>query len=33
MPSSVKELLAEANAAVPRLPPAEARAMMARAMC
>jgi rhodanese-related sulfurtransferase len=31
MPSSVKELLAEANAAVPRLPPAEARAMMARA--
>jgi rhodanese-related sulfurtransferase len=31
MPSSVKELLAEANAAVPRLPPAEARAMMGRA--
>ena len=31
MPSSIKELLAEANAAVPRLPPSEARAMMARA--
>jgi rhodanese-related sulfurtransferase len=31
MPSSVKELLAEANAAVPRLPPADARAMMDRA--
>src|SRR5258708_20286645 len=30
MPSSVKEMLAEANAAVPRLPPAEARAMMTR---
>ena len=31
MPSSVKELLAEANAAVPRVPPVEARAMMGRA--
>ena len=30
MPSSVKEMLAEANAAVPRLPPPEARALMAR---
>ena len=30
MPSSVKEMLAEANAAVPRLPPAEASAMMTR---
>src|SRR5437868_13397602 len=30
MPSSVKEMLAEANAAVPRLPPAEARAVMTR---
>ena len=30
MPSSVKEMLAEANAAVPRLPPAEARALMTR---
>ena len=28
MPTSVKEMLAEANAAVPRLPPAEARARM-----
>ena len=28
MPSSVKELLAEANAAVPRLTPAEARGQM-----
>jgi rhodanese-related sulfurtransferase len=28
MPSNVKELLAEANAAVPRLSPAEARARM-----
>jgi rhodanese-related sulfurtransferase len=28
MPSSVKEMLAEANAAVPRLPPAEGRARM-----
>ena len=30
MPSSVKELLAEANAAVPRVPPAEARALIGR---
>jgi rhodanese-related sulfurtransferase len=30
MPSSVKELLAEANAAVPRVPPAEARALIER---
>src|SRR5947209_19322639 len=30
MPSSVKEMLAEANAAVPRLPPPEARALMTR---
>jgi len=30
MPSSVKEMLAQANAAVPRLPPAEARALMIR---
>jgi rhodanese-related sulfurtransferase len=28
MPSNIKEMLAEANAAVPRLPPAEARARM-----
>lgn len=28
MPSNVKEMLAEANAAVPRLPPAEARTKM-----
>ena len=31
MPSSVKQMLAEANAAVPRVPPAEARALMDRA--
>ena len=30
MPTSVKEMLAEANAAVPRLPPAEARALLTR---
>ena len=30
MPSSVKEMLAEASAAVPRLPPPEARALMTR---
>ena len=30
MPSSVKEMLAEANAAVPRLPPGEAHALMTR---
>ena len=30
MPTSVKELLAEANAAVPRVPPAEARALIGR---
>jgi rhodanese-related sulfurtransferase len=30
MPSSVKQMLAEANAAVPRVPPAEARALMGR---
>ena len=30
MPSSVKQMLAEANAAVPRVPPAEARALMRR---
>ena len=30
MPSSVKEMLAEANTAVPRLPPPEARALMTR---
>ena len=30
MPSSVKQMLAEANAAVPRVPPAEARALMDR---
>jgi rhodanese-related sulfurtransferase len=30
MPSSVKEMLAEANAAVPRLSPGEARALMTR---
>ena len=30
MPSSVKELLAEANAAVPRVPPTEARALIGR---
>lgn len=30
MPSSVKEMLAAANAAVPRLPPAEAGALIAR---
>ena len=30
MPSSVKEMLAEANAAVPRVPPAEARALIGR---
>jgi rhodanese-related sulfurtransferase len=30
MPSSVKEMLSEANAAVPRLPPPEARALMTR---
>src|SRR5437868_14727422 len=30
MPSSVKEMLAEANAAVPRLPPPEALAVMTR---
>jgi rhodanese-related sulfurtransferase len=30
MPSSVKELLAEANAAVPSVPPAEARALIER---
>jgi rhodanese-related sulfurtransferase len=30
MPSSVKEMLAEANAAVPRLSPGEARAVMTR---
>jgi rhodanese-related sulfurtransferase len=28
MPSNIKEMLAEANAAVPRLPPAEARARL-----
>jgi rhodanese-related sulfurtransferase len=30
MRSSVKQMLAEANAAVPRVPPAEARALMGR---
>ena len=30
MPSSVKEMLAEANAAVPRLPPGEAHTLMTR---
>jgi len=30
MPSSVKQMLAEANAAVPRVPSAEARALMDR---
>jgi rhodanese-related sulfurtransferase len=30
MPTSVKELLAAANAAVPRLPPAETRALLER---
>ena len=30
MPSSVREMLAEANAAVPRLNPAEARAMIGK---
>lgn len=30
MPSSVKEMLAEANAAVPRVPPAEVRALIGR---
>ena len=30
MPSSVKQMLADANAAVPRVPPAEARALMSR---
>jgi rhodanese-related sulfurtransferase len=30
MPSGIKEMLAEANAAVPRLPPAEAQALMTR---
>jgi rhodanese-related sulfurtransferase len=30
MPSSVKEMLADANAAVPRLPPTEAQALMTR---
>jgi rhodanese-related sulfurtransferase len=30
MPSSVKQMLAEANAAVPRVPPTEARALMDR---
>ncbi len=30
MPSNVKEMLAEANAAVPRVPPAEARALIGR---
>ena len=30
MPSSVKQMLAEANAAVPRVPPPEARALMGR---
>jgi rhodanese-related sulfurtransferase len=30
MPSSVKQMLAEANAVVPRVPPAEARALMGR---
>ena len=30
MPSSVKELLAEANAAVPRVSPAEARSLVGR---
>lgn len=30
MPNSVKEMLAEANAAVPRVPPAEARALIGR---
>jgi len=30
MPSSVKQLLAEANAAVPRISPAEARALIGR---
>lgn len=31
MPSNVKQLLAEANAAVPRVPPHEARTLVARA--
>jgi len=31
MPSSVREMLAEANAAVPRLDPAEVRNRMSRA--
>ena len=30
MPKNVKEMLAEANAAVPRVPPAEARALIGR---
>jgi rhodanese-related sulfurtransferase len=30
MPTSVKQLLAEANAAVPRVPPAEARQLIGR---
>jgi hypothetical protein len=30
MPSSVKEMLAEANAAVARVPPSEARALIGR---
>ena len=30
MPSNIKQMLAEANAAVPRLPPPEARALMGR---
>ncbi len=30
MPSSVKEMLAAANAAVPRIPPAEAQALIGR---
>jgi rhodanese-related sulfurtransferase len=30
MPTSVKEMLAEANAAVPRVPPAEARELIGR---
>ena len=30
MPSSIKEMLAEANAAVPRVPPAEVRALTDR---
>ena len=30
MPTSVKEMLAEANAAVPRVPPAEARQLIGR---